>query len=181
MTEPLPFTFYMTHYQLLGDPNDPSGVRYHSTGHPFAEAADGSRVTLSGEGAWDPAGAKATGGGHFTIEAADGTVTAHGRWHVTSFVSFLQLPGWWEIPGFEEKGWQGPPDSPSFSGFLELNVRLEGQGTGLLTAWCLMPTAPKPGDHISDGITLTGGALQFSDYHATEQSFEGLMFYGPGA
>jgi hypothetical protein len=24
---PLPFTFYLTHYELLGDPNDPTGVR----------------------------------------------------------------------------------------------------------------------------------------------------------
>jgi hypothetical protein len=64
---PLPFTFYLTHYELLGDPDDPSGVRYHSSGRPFAKARDGSRIILTGQGGWDPASARATGGGEYTI------------------------------------------------------------------------------------------------------------------
>ena len=178
--EILPFTFFLTHYELLGDPNSPTGVRYHSTGHPYAEAPDGSRVTLSGEGSWDPASGEAKGGGHYTIEDPQGVVTAHGKWRATSFVQFLQLPGWWGIAGFVEKGWQGPPGSPSFSGSLEVNIRLQGLGQGLLTVWCLMPEVPKPGDHVSDGITLTGDGLNFIDYHGSEQTFEGVMFYGQG-
>ena len=31
----LPYTFFFTHYQLLGDPNDPSGVRYHPMANPL--------------------------------------------------------------------------------------------------------------------------------------------------
>jgi hypothetical protein len=27
--KPLPFTFFLTHYELLGDPDNPTGVRYH--------------------------------------------------------------------------------------------------------------------------------------------------------
>jgi hypothetical protein len=64
---PLPFTFYLTHYELLGDPDDPSGVRYHSSGRPFAKAPGGSRIILTGHGGWDPASARATGGGEYTI------------------------------------------------------------------------------------------------------------------
>jgi hypothetical protein len=30
--EDLPYTFYFTHYELLGDPNSPDGVWYHSNG-----------------------------------------------------------------------------------------------------------------------------------------------------
>ena len=41
----LPYTFFFTHYELLGDPNNPSGVRYHSNGHPSAKASDGSKVS----------------------------------------------------------------------------------------------------------------------------------------
>ena len=50
----LPYTFFFTHYQLLGDPNNPDGVRYHSNGKPFAKAPNGSKVILSGKGAWNP-------------------------------------------------------------------------------------------------------------------------------
>src|SRR5918992_3867684 len=50
----LPYTFFFTHYQLLGDPNNPDGVRYHSDGKPSAKAPNGSKVILSGKGGWDP-------------------------------------------------------------------------------------------------------------------------------
>jgi len=173
------FTFFMTHYELLGDPNNPSGVYYHNNGHPFALAPDGSRVILRGKGSWEPQSGQVTGGGSYKIKAANGTLMSRGRWHVTKFVSFKMLPGWWGIPNFDEQHWQGPPGSSSFSGFLKVRVHLQGLGSGLLTAWCLMPTTPMPGDHISDGITLTGGPFNFNDYHGTEQSLEGMMFYGP--
>src|ERR671917_2901716 len=45
-----PYTFFFTHYELLGDPNNPDGVRYHSNGKPFAKAPNGSKVILSGKG-----------------------------------------------------------------------------------------------------------------------------------
>lgn len=173
----MPFTFYMTHYEMLGDPNDPSGVRYHNGGRPFAKAEEGSTIALSGKGGWDPAVDRATGGGRYTITNGTGAVTKDGTWKVTGFVSFLQLPGWWGIPGFVEKGWQGPKGSSSFSGFLTVKVRLDGLGAGELVAWCLMPTVEKPGDHVGDGITLTGKGFSFTDYHDSEMSLEGMMFY----
>jgi hypothetical protein len=130
----LPFTFFMTHYVLLGDPTNPSGVRYESTGHPFAMAPDGSTFTISGRGAWDPPTKRVRGGGDYTITDPSGGLVRSGRWHATRFVNFLQIPGWWGIPGFEESGWQGPPGSSSFSGFLRIRVRLDDGRTGLLTA-----------------------------------------------
>src|SRR5918997_5927911 len=59
----LPYTFFFTHYQLLGDPNNPSGVRYHSNGKPSAKAPDGSKVILTGRGGGDPQNRTAKGGG----------------------------------------------------------------------------------------------------------------------
>jgi len=177
-SEPLPFEFFLTHYELLGDPDDPSGIRYESTGAPFALASDGSWVEISGQGAWDPASGRVRGGGQYVIRKG-GEVQAQGRWEPVRFVSFKMLEGWWGIPGWKEKGWQGSPGSASFSGFLRLRVELEGMGQGRLTVWCLMPEVRMPGDHISDGITLTGGNFHFHDYHKTERSMEGAMFYGP--
>jgi hypothetical protein len=175
----LPYTFFFTHYELLGDPNNPEGVRYHSNGKPFAKAPDGSTLTLSGEGGWNPYSQTAQGGGRYTIEDANGEVTTQGSWRVTDFTSFEQLDGWWAMgPEFREEGWQGPPGSASFSGFLTLKVNLENQGEGVLTAWCIMPgVSPKPGDHQGDGISLTGGDFNFTDFKESEMSLEGVMFY----
>src|SRR5215212_4556316 len=176
--EDLPYTFYFTHYQLLGDPDNPEGVRYHSNGQPFAKAPDGSKIILSGQGGWDPHSKSARGGGQYTIKDASGEVKSQGSWQVTDFVSFEQLDGWWGMgPEFKEEGWQGPPGSPSFSGFLKLNVHLENEGDGLLTAWCLMPDVPKPDDHKGDGISLTGDNFNFTDFSESEMSLEGVMFY----
>src|SRR5215212_4642923 len=176
--EDLPYTFYFTHYELLGNPDNPQGVRYHSDGQPFAKAPDGSKITLSGKGAWNPNSKTAEGGGQYTIEDASGEVKSQGSWQVTDFVSFEQLDGWWGMgPEFKEEGWQGPPGSPSFSGFLKLNVHLENEGDGVLTAWCLMPDVPKPDDHKGDGISLTGDNFNFTDFSESEMSLEGVMFY----
>src|SRR5918998_764392 len=181
----LPYTFFLTHYELLGDPNNPSGVRYHSTGKPFANAPDGSKVILSGKGGWNPKKDTAKGGGHYTIRGSSGAVKAQGSWRVTDFRSFEQFSGWWGLgPNFKEKGWQGPPGSSSFSGFLTLKVSLENQGKGTLVAWCLMPQVlekhphlANPDGHVGDGISLTGGKFNFTDFSETEMSLEGLMFY----
>jgi hypothetical protein len=31
----MPYTFFLTHYELLGNPNNPDGVRYHNNGKPL--------------------------------------------------------------------------------------------------------------------------------------------------
>jgi hypothetical protein len=183
--EDLPYTFYFTHYELLGDPNNPEGVRYHSNGKPFAKAPDGSEVTFSGNGGWNPYSKTAEGGGQYTIKDKSGEVTAQGSWQVTDFSSFEQFDGWWGMgPEFKEKGWQGPPGSASFSGFLTLKVNLENQGDGTLVAWCLMPEVlernphlANPDGHLGDGISLTGGDFKFTDFSENEMSLEGVMFY----
>jgi hypothetical protein len=69
LSTPPPFTFYLTHYELLRDPNDASGVSYRSSGRPFAMARDGSRIILTGQGGWDRASARATGVGEYAIRA----------------------------------------------------------------------------------------------------------------
>jgi hypothetical protein len=172
-----PFTFYLTHYELLGDPNNPSGVRYHSNGAPFAKARDGSRITFTGQGGWDPASRRATGTGTYEIKNRSGAVRARGTWRATRFISFVQLPGWWGIENFREEGWQGPPGSASFSGFLRLRVTLSGRGSGVLRLWCLMPAVPKPRGHVGDGLSFTGRRLRFTGFREQERGLEGVMFY----
>ena len=174
---PLPFTFYLTHYELIGDMENPTGVRYHNNGAPFAQARDGSRMTFTGQGAWDPATERATGGGAYVIRNRAGELRRRGTWQATRFVSFRMLRGWWGIDNFTEEGWQGPPGSASFSGFLTLRVSISGRGTGVLRLWCLMPTVPKPRGHVSDGLSFVGSGLRYTDFRQQEQTLEGVMFY----
>jgi hypothetical protein len=184
----MPYTFFLTRYEIHGNPNNPAWVRYHNNGKPFAKAPDGSKVILSGKGGWNPKSKNAQGGGRYTIKDASGAVRAKGTWRVTDFSSFEYLSGWWGLgPDFKEKGWQGPPGSASFSGFLTLKVNLAGQGSGTLVAWCLMaeplernPHLVNPDGHVSDGISLTGGKFNFKNFKANERSgppYNGLMFY----
>jgi hypothetical protein len=184
----MPYTFFLTRYEIHGNPNNPSWVRYHNNGKPFAKAPDGSKVILSGKGGWNPKKDTAKGGGHYTIKDASGAVKAKGTWRVTDFRSFEYFSGWWGLgPDFKEKGWQGPPGSASFSGFLTLKVNLAGQGNGTLVAWCLMaeplernPHLVNPDGHVSDGISLTGGKFNFKNFKANERGgppYDGLMFY----
>src|SRR5918911_826931 len=83
----LPYTFFFTHYELLGDLNNPDGVRYHNNGRPSAKAPDGSKVILTGKGGWNPKKDTALGGGHYTIRGASGAIKAQGSWRVTDFGS----------------------------------------------------------------------------------------------
>jgi hypothetical protein len=48
----MPYTSFLNRYELLGDPNNPSGVRYHNDGKPIAKAPEGSKVILTGKGGW---------------------------------------------------------------------------------------------------------------------------------
>ena len=184
----MPYTFFLTRYEMHPNPTNPSWVRYHNNGKPFAKAPDGSKVILSGKGGWNPKSKNAQGGGRYTIKDASGAVRAKGTWRVTDFSSFEYFSGWWGLgPDFKEKGWQGPPGSASFSGFLTLKVNLAGQGNGTLVAWCLMteplernPHLVNPDGHVSDGISLTGGKFNFKNFKPNERGgppFDGLMFY----
>jgi hypothetical protein len=178
----LPYTFFLTRYEMAmsmsgASMNTPERVTYRSDGQPFAKAPDGSTVTMSGQGAWEPNSRRAMGSGQYKITDPAGTVKAQGSWRATSFISFQKLAGWWGISGLKEDGWQGPAGSSSFSGFLKLNVNLDNQGDGVLEMWCLMPGVTMPGDHTSDGIALTGGSFNFSDYHDNEMGDQGVMFY----
>lgn len=174
-----PFTFYLTHYELLGDPNNPSGVRYHSNGAPFAKASDGSSIAFTGQGGWDPASTRAAGTGTYEIKNRSGAVRTRGTWRATRFLSFVQLRGWWGIENFKEEGWQGPPGSASFSGFLRLRVTLSGHGSGVLKLWCVMPGVPKSQKrgHIGDGLSFTNRSVRFTGFRKQEMGLEGVMFY----
>ena len=70
------YTFFFTHYEFIGHTQNPEGVNYTSDGQPSAKAADGSAITMTGQGAWNPASQAADGGGQYTVKDANGAVAA---------------------------------------------------------------------------------------------------------
>src|SRR5687767_12967817 len=83
----LPYTFFLTRYEMsqsMQHMGQLERVRYHSDGQPFAKAPDGSTLTMSGQGAWEPTSKRATGGGQYSIADASGVVKAQGAWRVAS-------------------------------------------------------------------------------------------------
>jgi hypothetical protein len=101
-----------------------------------ARGADGSTLTLNGEGGWDPAGGRVEGGGDYEIDDDRGGFE-RGAWRATRFLSFLQQPA--------------PADAApgTLAGELRLEVAVEGFGTALLTV----------GDQLtllSDGVRFRG-------------------------
>jgi hypothetical protein len=85
VAQDLPYTFFLTRYELgqAMDMNNMSRlerVRYHSDGQPFAKAPDGSSITMSGQGSWDPSSKRATGGGQYTIKDPSGAIKSQGAW-----------------------------------------------------------------------------------------------------
>lgn len=180
--ESLPFTFFITRYEYVGNPSNPTGAIFHNDGQEFANASDGSSVIISGQGAWDPAYYLVEGGGIYTIKDPAGVVKAQGWWKAINFTSFLQWPGW--VPqGFTMQGWQGPPGSVSFAGNLTLTVDLENLGNGVLALWCIMVNVPPvvPPPHYSDAMSLIVGGFSFTNSTLMEMNpYDGNMFYTPG-
>jgi hypothetical protein len=175
----LPFTFVFSRHER------PAGgvIRYAPAGRAVSAAGDGSTVALTGAGGWDATTGRADGGGSY--ELADGRGGfERGSWRARRLVSFVQLPGWISRETREE--WQeGLPSSRPFSGRLEVEVALEGLGTGILTAWSAMSDeARRALGHRMDGFTLVGTKFRFTDPRPNWRpiargEFEGaVMFFG---
>jgi hypothetical protein len=176
----LPFAFVFARYDRPA-----SGViRYGSDGRAVATARDGSRVALMGAGGWDATTGRADGGGSYELADSRGGFE-RGSWRAKRLVSFVQLPGWIS-PETKEEGRQGLPSSRPFSGRLEVEVALDGLGTGILTAWSAMSAAARRAlGRRMDGFTLVGANFRFTDprpnWRTTARGeFEGaVMFFGP--
>src|SRR5918912_1919227 len=76
----MPYTFFLTRYEMHPNPTNPSWVRYHNNGKPFAKAPDGSKVILSGKGGRNPKKETANGGGPRTPKEAPGAVAGEQTW-----------------------------------------------------------------------------------------------------
>ncbi len=120
-------------------------------GQDSAHAQDGSQITLTGSGTFNPEGSgDVTGGGTWT---ATGSVTGSGTYEVTGLVSFIPAPGVFP-PLTDDIG--NPADASA--GLVVLRIAYSDGSTGVLTVSCALPGAPPA---VFEGITVTMGAVDF--------------------
>ena len=133
-------------------------------GSDSANAADGSRITLTGSGTWfsTPAGAEpqaVTGGGTWVAFDSTGASTGSGTYAVTGLVSF------------DNAGPNGVPPPTLIDtigsyldargGLLVLRVRYSDGQRGVLTVSCHGPVNVP--DTVFEGITATKGIVGYVD------------------
>jgi hypothetical protein len=167
----MPYQWSLVHVVLIGEEKNPSGVKVSMNGQDYTKAPDGSSITTTGGGAFDPNAKQAVGSGTYTIKDASGAVKAQGTYDVTGFVSFQRLPGGFP-PGFQVDAPPPPPGEIPSAGLLTVNIHTDTQGDSMLNVTCVLPTTPNPGETLKEGVTWTGGNFNFTE--AMEEAPTGL-------
>ena len=123
-----------------------------------ARAADGSKITLTGNGTFAKGEDNdVTGGGTWTTFNSGGTATGSGTYRVTGLVSFIRAPGT-SPPLTDLIG--NPADRAA--GLVILRIRYSDGSKGVLIVSCHLVATP---DSVFEGITATKG---FVDYFNAE-------------
>ena len=178
----LPVKFLLTHIE--GSPNieTTDELKVSLEGQDLTKAADGSTLTTSGSGSFDPAARQADGGGRFTIKDPAGAVKSQGAWQVTGLVSWQQLPGGFP-PQLKVTAPPPPPGTGPSAGIAKFSVRLEGVGDATMEVHCTLPTTPDPNHTLLEGVILTGAGLNFTTpvMDDTAPAAEATIFLAPVA
>jgi hypothetical protein len=128
-------------------------------GKATAIAEDGSKITLTGSGAFfagSPTGSTlATGGGTWKKFSPTGVLTSQGTYHVTNYISFVVAPG--SIPAVVDD--QIAERETARSGLAYLRIAYSDGGRGFLIISCHLPVGSSP--QTFEGITVSKG---FVDY-----------------
>jgi len=122
-------------------------------GEASARAEDGSRITITGSGTFEPGEPEeVTGGG--TWRTAGGAVgSASGTYRVTRLVSWDRAPGTLPLPCDNI----GRAQNAS-AGLVKLRVRYSNGKRGVLTVSCHLMGTP---DSVFEGITASMGFVEF--------------------
>lgn len=119
-----------------------------------ARAEDGSKITLTGAGTFDPdKSQKVTGGGSWTTFSSGGATTGSGTYKVKALVHWVQAPG--SPPPLTDL--IGEPEDGS-AGLAVLRIRYSDGSTGTLVVSCHLVGTP---DSVFEGISASKG---FVDY-----------------
>ena len=124
-------------------------------GRASAIAQDGSTITLTGSGTFDPGDPDdVTGGGTWT---ATGSVAGSGTYEVESLVSFISAPG--AFPSGLRDLIGNPADASAGLAFLQ--IEFSNEEHGILAVSCALPGPPAAPPSIFEGIRVSMGFVDF--------------------
>lgn len=130
-------------------------------GPASATAADGSQITLTGSGTFDPGDAdSATGGGTWQIQGPGGGAIRKGKYQVTRLVRFDVAPGTLVGAGVND-GIGNINDT--HAGLVVLAVRYSDGSRGVLVVSCSLIGTPA---NVFEGVTASKGAVDFVNFVA---------------
>lgn len=122
-----------------------------------AKANDGSKITLTGSGTFEPGDDdEVTGGGTWKTFDAAGTETGSGRYRVRELVSWEKAPG--ALPPLTDRIGRS---EDARAGLAVFQIRFShGGGLGKLVVSCHLVGSP---DSIFEGITASKGFVDYFD------------------
>ncbi len=127
-------------------------------GHATAIAQDGSKITLTGSGAFlVPALVGSTlvvGGGTWKTFSPAGALTGQGTYRVTKFISFVQASGFLSAPVDDEIA----EIDDTHAGLAYLRITYSDGSRGELVVSCNLPGAPP---NIFEGVTASKGFVGY--------------------
>ena len=123
-------------------------------GRASAIAQDGSTLTLTGSGTFEPGDPDdVTGGGTWT---ATGSVTGSGTYEVERLLSFISAPG--AFPPLKDL--IGNP-ADATAGLALLQIEFSNEQHGVLTVSCALPGPPAAPPSVFEGIRVSMGYVDF--------------------
>ncbi len=176
----MPFKFLLIHSVFSPDQENANAVTVTRDGQDLTFPSDGSTLTTSGGGSFNPTSKKADGSGKYAISNNAGTATAQGAWQVVSFVSWQQLPGGYPAD-LKVTDSTPPPGTVRSAGILTLKVKLENLGEGEMVVHSKFLNTPDLNDTLLEGITLAVANSKFMEpaHDATSKIDEGSRLYVP--
>jgi hypothetical protein len=136
-------------------------------GSDSALANDGSKITLTGHGTFEPGEhEEVTGGGTWTTFDPSGAVTGTGRYRVTELIRFTVAPGFNNGLTIDHIPGATGDLTDNRAGLLFIKITYSDGTKGVLVVSCDLPGGPgpdRPGapESIFEGITASKG---FVDY-----------------
>jgi hypothetical protein len=143
-----------------------------SGGEAFADAVDGSKIRLTGEGTFTTDGEHVTGGGTWTTFAPNGTQTGSGRYRVLNRVSWNVAPGSLPCPPITD---DIAPCADARAGLVVLQIRFSDGGLGKLVVSCHLPVGSPAS--VYEGITVSKGFVDYLVPENPDATMNGTIFH----
>jgi hypothetical protein len=146
-----------------------SPLTVNAGGFASALANDGSKITVTGNGTFQPLEPEeVTGGGRWTTYAPDGTtVTGHGTYRVRQLIRFVVAPGFGTAGLIDNIPGATGDLTDHRAGLLFVKIAYSDGSKGVLVVSCRLPggpdfvTRPPAPASIFEGITASKGYVDY--------------------